>query len=168
MQDSSLESNKNNILCSTLLCILLHLAPHFAPSCSASCSAFWSAFWSYCSAFWSTPPHLCSTTLFFLFSLKLMDTRFFKARAQHISWGHVRHCSITLQHCSIMLRHLHHAPTPRHYSVTFCHVLSCSDTLTLYSAPHSSPKLRCFWHAHQMECQRGREESTRIQLIWVR
>ena len=69
----------------------------FAPPCST--------FWSYCSALWSTLLHLYSTTLFFFLNLKLTDTRFFKARAQHISWGHAHHCSITLRHSVIALSH---------------------------------------------------------------
>ena len=85
-QDSSLESNKNNTLCSTLLCILILLL---------------------CTLIHTTPPllHLYSTTLFFFLNLKLTDTRFFKARAQHISWGHAHHCSITLRHSVIAPSH---------------------------------------------------------------
>ena len=135
---------KTHILCSTLLRILIPFAPHFDPLCSA--------FWSFAPHFDPIAPHFDlhhSTSAPqlspSLLSLKLTDTRFFKARAQHISWGHVRHRSVTLRHCSDTLRHLRHAPTR-------------SDTPAFYSAPHSSPKLRRFWHLFSFKYQMGLEK----------
>ena len=115
---------------STLLRILLPFAPHFdpiAPHFDPITPRF-------------DPHHSTSSPQLspFLLSLKLTDTRFFKARAQHISWGHVRHCSITLRHCSDTLRHLRHlrhAPT-RSDAPMF------RQSIQLHT---SSPKLRHFW-----------------------
>ena len=116
---------KTHILCSTLIRIFIHLDPHFDPPCSTFWSILLHILIHFAPHFDPIAPHFdphystSAPQLSSFLNLKLTDTRFFKARAQHISWGHIRHCSVKL--C-----HIHHAPA-------------------LYLALHSSPKLRHFW-----------------------
>ena len=119
---------------------LLHLAPRFAPPCSAFCSTLLRVLIPFAPHFDPIAPHFDpiaprfdphhSTSAPqlspFLLSLKLTDTRFFKARAQ------VEATSVIVpSHSVIAPSLLRHAP-------------SRSDAPAFYSAPHSSPKLRRF------------------------